>query len=207
MSDAVRRSQYREAIEKASQISDADLDDDEIRELIQTLFLAGSRLLDGTETELAAYARVVGSGSRLLQQFPQDPGIREWIAKALNNQANVLGKLGRTEEALGSYDEVVTRFSEAASPALEYEIARALYNKAITLSEIKESAESDSVYREVVNRFAGSSQANVRGLAALALYNAAVGQISIGNQETGECDYRGVIRQFSEGGAGTVEKP
>lgn len=68
--DAIRRSQYREAIGSASSISDAEIDEDQTFELIGMLLLAGSKLLDNSADEFAAYDRVISSGGYLLQRVP-----------------------------------------------------------------------------------------------------------------------------------------
>jgi hypothetical protein len=196
--DAVRRSQYREAIGNASAIMDADIDKDEIGELTEMLFLAGSKLSDNSPDELAAYERVIRSGDALLQQLSEDSGIKHCVAKALVNKANVLGSIGRTPDAVLAYDEVVARFETSAESALRYQVARAIYNKAVTCEEAKDSASSLKAYMALVERFADSREGNIRALIAWALYNQAVTHGKLDHSDEEEKLYMEIVNRFDE---------
>ena len=71
-----------------------------------------------------------------------------------------LGGLDRPEEALSTYDEVVSRFGENEAPALLERVAKALFNKGVTLGGLDRPEEELSAYDEVVIRF-GESEAPV----------------------------------------------
>ena len=51
--------------------------------------------------------------------------LREWVANALYNKGVRLGALGRGEEAVAAYDDLLARFGAAAEPALRERVARA----------------------------------------------------------------------------------
>jgi tetratricopeptide (TPR) repeat protein len=53
--------------------------------------------------------------------------IAEVSAVATWNRGALLGELGRSEEAVAAYDEVVSRFGEASEPALREYVAMALF--------------------------------------------------------------------------------
>jgi hypothetical protein len=55
--------------------------------------------------------------------------LREQVARALVNKGVTLGELGRSEEEIGVYEEVVARFGAAAELPLREQVARALGNK------------------------------------------------------------------------------
>ena len=171
--DAVRRSQYREAVTNAAVIADTDLDEDQIRELTETMMLAGSKLLDNSPEELAAYERVVTSGSGLLRQSPDDLAIEQCLARAMVNKANALGNVGQVADALQVYDQVVARFGASAASDVQYQVARAIYNKGVTCHDSKDTEASFAAYGSLIERFADHGDGEIRNLVAWALYNQA----------------------------------
>ena len=92
---------------------------------------------------------------RLAGSSDGDRRVRE--AKALVNKGVTLGTLGRSEEEIGVYDDVVARFGGAAELALLEPVARALVNKGVALGTLGRSEESIGVYDDVVARFGPSS--------------------------------------------------
>ena len=62
-----------------------------------------------------------------------------------STRASRLGALGRSEDELGVYDEVVARFGDATEPALREQVAKALVNKGVTLGELERSEEAVAV--------------------------------------------------------------
>src|ERR1051325_8640747 len=44
------------------------------------------------------------------------------------------GTLGKFEEAIATFDDLLARFGDSAEPALQEQVARALYNKACTFA-------------------------------------------------------------------------
>jgi len=59
-----------------------------------------------------------------------EPVLRGQVALALVNEGVRLGQLGRNEEAIAVYDQVVTRFGDATEPALRDQVATALSHAA-----------------------------------------------------------------------------
>lgn len=194
--DAVRRSQYREAIEKSSTIVDTQIDEDEIRELMETVLLAASRLSENSPEELAAYERVAASGRALIAQRLDDSRTRECVAKALVNKANVLGAMARIDEALQAYDEVWVSCGSWTEPGVAYQLARALYNKAVTCAEAKDFAGSLEAYAALDDRFGKAESRDVRGLVAWAQYNRALAYRELGQLEEGERVLHSIVSRF-----------
>ena len=64
-----------------------------------------------------------------LRQLAPEPTLREEIAKALLNKGISLSKLGRNDEEIAVYNNVLARFSTGTETALRENVARALYNK------------------------------------------------------------------------------
>ena len=73
-------------------------------------------------------------------------------AGALVNKGVTLGQLGRSEEAIAVYDDVVGRFGTATELPLREKVARALVNKGVTLTQLGRREEAIAVYNDVGGR-------------------------------------------------------
>jgi tetratricopeptide (TPR) repeat protein len=195
--DALRRSQYKEAIHSGLIPLHDELDDDQARELADALYLAASKLSDEPEEELAAYTRVVSLGTGLLASVPDDLALREVVAKALVNRGNLLGDLKRPEEAFQSYDDVLTRFGSAAEPSLRYQVARAMYNKGATYGQIEQQAQALEAYRAMLDRFRDAAEPGVRDLVAWSTYQAGISLDHLQQPAEAEKQYREVVERFA----------
>jgi tetratricopeptide (TPR) repeat protein len=89
------------------------------------------------------------------------------------------GLLGRSDDAIAVYDEVIARFADDPTPAVREQIARALVNKGVTLGELGRSADAIAVYDEVIARFAEDPPPALREPVAMPLVNkgATLGQL------------------------------
>ena len=167
--DALRRSQYREAVREAGKIGLTDLDSDQVREVMVAMADAARGLFDNSPEELAAYDLTIAAGDRLLEQGGSDAESRAKVARALVNKGLTLGQLNQSEEAIAVYDEVLRRFGEAAEPALREQVAWALVGKGIALEPSNRSEEAIAVYDEVARRFGEATEPALRELVARAL--------------------------------------
>jgi tetratricopeptide (TPR) repeat protein len=89
-----------------------------------------------------------------------EPELREQVARALYNQGGTLALLGRSEEAIEVYDELVDRFGNATE--LREQVARALYNKGVALGLLGRTEEAIGVFKEVVDRFGDATEPELR---------------------------------------------
>ena len=95
-----------------------------------------------------------------------EPMPRETAAMTRFNRAVALGKLGRKEEELSAYNDVVDRFGEDSSPSVLEVVVRSLVNNGIVLGQMGRSEEELEAYDEVVNRFDdGHSPVSSEGIA------------------------------------------
>jgi hypothetical protein len=97
-----------------------------------------------------------------LDAHPDQPALREQVARALVNKGITLGTLNRSADAIAAYDDVVARFGDAAEPALREQVAGALVNKGIRLGTLNRSAEAIAVYDDVVARFGDAAEPALR---------------------------------------------
>ncbi len=151
--DAARRSQYKEAINAAAEIRDADLADGQLRELMGAIWSASVDLSDDSEEELCGYDRVIHIGNILIARNTDDLLLHGRIARALFYKGITLGNLNRSEEAIAVYDEVMHRFGEATEAALREQVAMALQKKHETLVGLGREDEARNVYEELRERF------------------------------------------------------
>ncbi|MDY6972657.1 MAG: ATP-binding protein [Thermodesulfobacteriota bacterium] len=120
------------------------------------------------------------------------------VAGALFNKGFALGSLGRSEEAIAVYDEVVSRFADVDEPALRVLIAGALVIKGIMLESLGRSEELISVYDEVVSRFGDMDDPALRGQVARALVNKGVTLGSLDRNEEAIAVYDEVVSRFAD---------
>jgi len=105
-----------------------------------------------------------------------DPGARRAsnqigndAARKLMGRAFQLGELGRGEDAIAVYDEVVHRFGAADEAALQEQVARALVLKGMTLSQLGRSEDAIAACDEVVHRFGAAVKTALQEQVAWAL--------------------------------------
>ena len=106
------------------------------------------------ETALQAFARARMSSAEIAAVSGVNLGV-------------VLGEMGRSEEGIEAYDEVLARFGDAPEAALREPVAKALVNKGVTLGVLGRS-EGDRGLRRVLARFGDAPEAALRDAAARA---------------------------------------
>lgn len=94
---------------------------------------------------------------------------REGIARAFVHKGNSLAELGRYEDELSIYDELLADFGAVTDPLIVRQVATVLVNKGAVLARLKRTAESFVVREEVILRFGESTDLKLRGQIAVAL--------------------------------------
>ena len=98
--------------------------------------------------------------------------IEELIAASLFNRGNMLGHLGRSDDALSAYDAVIARYSETTRPDIAEKVARALFNSGRIYQEKPDGADdAREAYRQILDRFKAAPRLYRSELAARALVN------------------------------------
>jgi hypothetical protein len=122
----------------------------------------------------------------------------EASARALGDKGFTLSKLGRHDEAIAVFDDVVGRFGTAGELALREQVARALNNKGITLAKLGRHAKEIAIYDDIVGRFGTAGELALRELVAMALVSKGFTLIKLGRRYYDEaiavCD--DVARRF-----------
>jgi tetratricopeptide (TPR) repeat protein len=171
--DALRASEYRQAVTLAAEVPLADLDTLQLRELMDAARMAAARLWDNSPEELQAYNLIIQAGDILLTQRPDDSPVRERVASAMLNKAITLGypypSQQQIEEEIQTYDRLIQRFGQAPEPALQELVAKALLDKGITLSQLNRPEEAIQTNEALLARFGQSPEPAFQELVAGAL--------------------------------------
>ncbi len=85
-------------------------------------------------------------------------------AKALVNKGVRLGQLGRGDEEITIYDDVVARFGTATEPPLREQVAKALVYKGITFGQLGRGEDAIKIYDDVVARFSSAEEPTIKEL-------------------------------------------
>ncbi len=194
--DDLRGSRYREAIRQCAEIDKTDLYTTQLRELIEIIWSATSRLSDNSQEELEGYDMVRDIGDMLLNQNIDDYLIRERVGEALFKKGYSLGELNRNEEAIAVYDDVIARFGSATEPALRKWVAMALFNKGYSLGALKRSEEDIAVYDDVIIRFGSATEPVLSEAVAKALVNKGYRLGALNRNEEGIPVYDDVVARF-----------
>ncbi|HXJ93627.1 MAG TPA: tetratricopeptide repeat protein [Terriglobia bacterium] len=204
MREALRRSDYRSAVKEARRITLASLGAQQLRELADSMSAAGESLSDDSPEELSAYDLTVKASDLLTGQPEMVPAER--VARALLNKGVTLGTLGRGEEAIAAYNEVVHRFAECREAAFREQVARALVSKGATLKTLGRSEEAIAAYEEVGRRFSESRVPALREQVAKALVNKGETLTILNRSEEAILAYHAVLDRFSGSPAPTLRK-
>jgi tetratricopeptide (TPR) repeat protein len=201
--DAMSKADYRNAIKSAKEIALDRLSLKERSELLFALIDACNGLYDNSDETISGYGLIVRAADLLALDLQAldgqaDPRLQWLIAMALFDRGVVLGSLGRSEEAIADYDEVMRHFADAKEPALQVEAAQALVNKGHTLGSLGRSEEAIAVYDDVVSRFADAKEPALRGVAAMALFGRGHTLGSLGRSEEAIVVYDDVVSRFAD---------
>jgi tetratricopeptide (TPR) repeat protein len=109
-----------------------------------------AQLFDKTDEALTIFNNAVELYETHYQDYASDEtSASSAISAVLVNKGVRLGALGRSEDAVAVYDEVVARFGIREEVALAEQVARALVNKGGTLGALGRSEDAVAVYNEV----------------------------------------------------------
>jgi tetratricopeptide (TPR) repeat protein len=110
--------------------------------------------------------------------------------------AQALVELGRREEAIAIYDDLLARFGTATEQALREGVAMALCNKGVALGALGRSEEAIAVYDDLLARFGTATEPMLRGQVAVALRNKGVALGALGRSEEAIAVYDDLLARF-----------
>ena len=154
--------------------------------------------------DTSRHERLWTVGSASYNQAQRDIALRamttlanDGIIVAAINVGVLLGELGRSEDELAVYDEVIARYGDEPEPALREQAASALVNKGFRLGALGRSEEAVAVYDEVIARYGDEPEPALREQAAKALVNKGFRLGALGRSEEAVAVYDEVIARYS----------
>lgn len=134
------------------------------------------------------------------------PAMRDVLASALFDKAHHYGKLGRFDDELATYDELIVRYGDIESPEIEGKVASAFVLKGILLWQMGRSKDALAAYEEIETRYAGNDAPAIqeRAAAALTFKGFAYGHLGQAAEEIEAYDE--VARRYGEAESGRVQQ-
>jgi tetratricopeptide (TPR) repeat protein len=157
------------------------------------------------DVRLRACNKLIEVTGSLVKRRSGDRTLKGALASALVYKGFTLGRLGRSEEEIAVYDQVVQRFGKASEPVLRQHVAQALVNKGVALAgQLHRYQEAMTVFEDVVKRFGEAPEPVLRWLVVIALYLKGAVLVRLARFEEATAVYDEVLRRFgdaSEAGA------
>lgn len=191
---AIRRAQYREALGAWKELGAEELPAETREELLESLFTAGTNLLDDSEDELTAYEAVIDLAPSDTELPPE---LRKKVATAMLYRGLTLEAQGHVEEALAAYQAVVDRFGGEEELSYRQQVAQALFNCGFCLGQLERYEESLASYDAVVERYGESTDEVLQNLVATALFNKGVRLGELGRGEEEIDVYDEIVHRFA----------
>ena len=164
---------------------------------------------DWEDRAFAAYAEGKPAlAAEYFDQAAQSPDASQaQITQFLFNRGVLLGELGRGEEEIKAYDEVLSRFGDAREPALREPVAKALVNKGVSLSQIGRGEEAIKAYDDVLSRFRDAPEPALREQVAKALFNKGVSLGQLGRRQEEIKAYDELLSRFRDAPEPALREP
>lgn len=196
--DAVKRGKFRDAISAASGVPATELSREEISQLMDAMLTAAAGLSDGSIDELAAYDLVVRLGGRIPRDDTYRPAVDLRVNSALFNKGVVLAQMGRADEAIAVYDDLVRRTGSSRQAGLRESAVRALFNKGASLAALHRHEEAVGVYDELVGAFSDEPGAFMSEAVGKAMVNKGIALAELNRlpEAVGVLDQ--VVKRWSE---------
>ena len=77
-----------------------------------------------------------------------EPSSRKLAARAGFNLGVVLGKLGRGEDEIAAYSDLVRRFGEDQDPGVREQVATGLINQGVTFLQLERGEDAIAAYSD-----------------------------------------------------------
>ncbi|HEX8337928.1 MAG TPA: SIR2 family protein [Pyrinomonadaceae bacterium] len=187
---ALRRSEVREAIALAGRISfkESRLDETQLHELMNAMWLAARGLFDSSAEELHACDIAIAAGRKLLEKKTNDAGVLEVMSNAMVNKSDALRLLGQRDEALKLLVEVEKLTGGSTTIHLRRLAARAMLSRGAIYRELRESVRASAqkkelekketaAYRALTRRFGRVDDAEIAVYVAYAINNEAFSKL------------------------------
>jgi tetratricopeptide (TPR) repeat protein len=147
---------------------------------------------------VAAYAHSRLDDAAAALRRARDSSSTDLAASAGVNLGVVLGELGRPQEALAAYQQVIDDYRDDPSPALREQVARALYNRGATLGKLGRPQEALAAYQQVIDDYRDDPSPALREQVARALNNRGIRLGRLDRQQDALAAYQQLIDDYRD---------
>jgi tetratricopeptide (TPR) repeat protein len=197
--DALRRADYREAIRQGSQIVLSDLSSEDLAELADAMWAAARRVSEHPDDAVRAYDLVISiRDEEARKQVPETPATRTQLARSMLSKGVALHTMGRSEESIAVFEELIRRSKEATESDVQTCVAIALVNKGIAFATLSRIEEEIDAYDEMLQRFGEAANPTLREQIARALLNRGVALESLRRSKEAIASYDELLKRFGE---------
>ena len=120
------------------------------------------------------------------------------VAHALFVRAVMLGQLNRTEEAIGVYEEVITRYGAAIELAVQVQVVMATFNKGVLLGRLNRHEEAIAIYEQIIKRYGQATEPALRIHVAKAMVNKGSTLGRFNRRDEAVAIFEQIIKRFGE---------
>jgi tetratricopeptide (TPR) repeat protein len=146
--------------------------------------------------ELGHYEEAIPLLEKVILNFESYPD-RSLLANIIFVKGCALGDLGRSEEAITVYDDLINRFTGCTEPSILTLLANALLEKATRLGFLSRNEEAIEAYDELIFRFTSCTELSLLEQLAQALVNKGTILGTLGRSEEEILVYDELICRFS----------
>jgi tetratricopeptide (TPR) repeat protein len=130
--------------------------------------------LGGVLGELGRPEEALAALKQVIDDYRDDPSLREQVAMALNNRGVALGRLERLEEEESTYRQVIDDYRDDPSPSVRRQVAKALNNRAVVLEQLDRRQEALAAYEQLIDGYHDDPSPTARRQVLMARYNRGV---------------------------------
>jgi tetratricopeptide (TPR) repeat protein len=130
---------------------------------------------------------------RAASQLAPETVLNDELVRYLFAQGVALGMLGKPEEEIAIYDELLSRFGTDESPGVREQVAKGLLSKGITLGKMSKPEEATPIYDELFVRFGKDESPGVSEQVVMAHNSLAFGQIVHAKQHWQHADRKALL--------------
>lgn len=124
--------------------------------------------------------------------------VKEQDAISIFNKGALLNQLGRFEEAIEVYDELLEKFQHSKEVGVQEQVKKSLVNKGDALGKLNRLEEKIAVFSEVFNRFKDNKDHSTQELVARVLLDKGINLGQLNRPEEELAAYEEVFERFKD---------
>lgn len=195
--DAVRRSEYPEALDVAAQIPIKTLAKLDLSELLSILFQSSSQYTAKAPEQSRLYKIVMDIADALIKQgYPDDLQLQKRLQWALACKAYYLGSEKKYDASVATCDDMIQRLLNNPDADLQNRLLWAMDTKARHFALLNRDEDSLKAYDELVKEFGSSTNITIQNSVAEALMSKAAKLNTLVRYQDAIDVYDDIIKRF-----------